>query len=87
MTSGLLNKAVEDKIKHYLATEFPNPGFELQEDTDLLNDWFVDSLGIINTLVFLESEFKVRIARGEINGENFRNVLTLSHLIRHKMKT
>lgn len=38
------------EIKEYLETEFPVQGLDLTETTNLLEEWFVDSLGIVETV-------------------------------------
>ena len=60
-----------DKLKTFLLQEFPNQGVTLTESTDLLGEWFVDSLGIIETVLYLEKTFAVDIRRADINGGNF----------------
>lgn len=72
---------IVDRLKVFLQQEFPNQGVELTEATDLLGEWFVDSLGIIETVLYLEKTFGVEIRRADINGDNFRNLATLSAFI------
>lgn len=75
------------RLLQYLQEEFPNQGVELDEHTDLLGDWFIDSLGIIETVLFLEQTFGMEIARADINGNNFRDVHSLSGFVAARMKT
>ncbi len=72
---------IEDKIREFLEREFPNPGEVLENSTNLLEDWFVDSFGIVNTLMFLETEFDVKMDRADITPGNFRSVETLSRFV------
>jgi acyl carrier protein len=69
------------QIREFIASEFPMPGQELTSHTDLLEEWFVDSLGIVETVMFLERQFGVQLQRADINGVNFRNVEALSELV------
>ncbi len=78
MEKGVISKLLKD----FFEEEFPNQGMDLEYTTDLLNDWFVDSLGIINTVLFLEREFAISIARADINSDNFQNIDTLSTFVR-----
>lgn len=73
------------KIREFIASEFPMPGLELTSDTDLLQEWFVDSLGIVETVMFLERQFGVQLQRADINGVNFRNVESLSELVHARL--
>ncbi len=77
---------IKKKISVFLLEKIPNQGLELKDDTDLLNEWFLDSLGIINTIMFLEGQFSINVARSEINGDNFTNLNTLSEYIISKSK-
>lgn len=72
---------IKTRLSRFLLDEFPNQGVELTETTDLLDEWFIDSLGIIETVLFLEKTFGVDIRRADINGTNFRNIGTLAEFV------
>ena len=77
-----MNKTeIIDDLKVFLEREFQNQGVDLTETTDLLGEWFVDSLGIIETVLYLEKSFGVAIKRADINGDNFQNLDTLSDFV------
>ena len=78
---GMDKRKISNLMKEFFEEEFPNQGMELEYTTDLLNDWFVDSLGIINTVLFLESKFALSINRADINSDNFQNIDTLSAFV------
>ena len=75
---------IED-LKTFLQREFPNQGVDLTGTTDLLGEWFVDSLGIIETVLYLEQTFGIDIKRADINGDNFRNLQTLSEFVASRL--
>ncbi len=77
---------IATRLRDFLQQEFPNQGRTLTDTTDLLADWFVDSLGIIETVLFLEKTFGIDIARADINGSNFRNVEVLSEFVARRLK-
>ena len=72
-------------LKAFLQREFPNQGVDLTETTDLLGEWFVDSLGIIETVLYLEKTFGIAIKRADINGDNFHNLRTLSDFVVNRL--
>jgi acyl carrier protein len=74
------------QLKNFFEEEFPNPGTDLADDTNLLDDWFVDSFGIVNTTLFLEETFGVEISRADINPTTFRSIETLSQYVSSQMK-
>ncbi len=81
-----MNKTeIVDDLKTFLQQEFPNQGVDLTESTDLLGEWFVDSMGIIETVLYLEKNFDIDIKRADINGDNFRNLATLSDFVVNRL--
>ena len=69
---------ISAQLRAFLEKEFPNDGVELTDSTDLLGEYFVDSLGIVSTVLFLEKTFQIALARRDINGTNFKNIESLS---------
>jgi acyl carrier protein len=53
----------------------------LQSDTDLLASGLLDSLTMMDLVVFIEMEFQQRIAVDDMRPEMFRTVGTISQLI------
>ncbi len=82
----MTHSEIADTLRTFLQQEFPNQGAALSDTTDLLKDWFVDSLGIIETVLFLEKTFGIDIARADINGSNFRNIAVLSEFVARRLK-
>ena len=76
---------IVENLKSFLQQEFPNQGVDLTEATDLLGEWFVDSLGIIETVLYLEKTFGIDIRRADINGDNFQNLQTLSDFVVNRL--
>ncbi len=76
---------IKSQLIDFFQKEFPNPETDLTDDTDLLDDWFIDSFGIVNTTLFLEEKFGIEISRADINAENFRSVETLSRYVANQL--
>jgi acyl carrier protein len=74
-------------LKVFFEEEFPNPGNTLTDDTNLLNDWFVDSFGIVNTTLFLEKKFGIEVCRADINANTFRSIESLSQYVAQQLKS
>ena len=72
---------VSEKLMNFIQQESPGGGETLTVDTELLVDWFVDSLMILNIVEFVESEFGIRFQRSGINAATFKNVQTLTEYI------
>lgn len=69
------------RLRTFLETEFTNDGVELTDSTDLLGEYFIDSLGIVSTVLFLENSFQIEVRRKDINGNNFKSIETLSEFV------
>lgn len=77
--------AIADRIREFLSSEYAGQGIELTDTTHLLDEYFVDSFGIIDTVMFLENTFGIRIAQADINGENFKDVASLSAFVHGRL--
>ena len=76
---------ISGRIRRFLEAEFPNEAIELTGETDLLDEWFIDSLGITETVIFLESSFGIEVGRADINGSNFENIASLSAFVARRL--
>ena len=61
----------------------PIDDIDLEED--LLGNGIVDSLGMMQLVVFLEKEFKVKVAPGDMTVENFNTVSSISEYLLTKL--
>ena len=73
-----------ERIRNYLLTSFPNPAMELTNDTPLLDGWFIDSMGVVQVVMFLEQEFGCEIRAADVNAENLRDVDSLARFVLSK---
>jgi acyl carrier protein len=60
------------------------PEFELTDDTDLIAESIVDSLGLFVLISFLEESYGVTVEPDEVTFENFKSVRTIAELVRSK---
>jgi acyl carrier protein len=76
------NKA---KIKHYIETDL-RKGFSLELDyeTLLVEKAILNSLLMIDLVLFLEKEFGVRIHPSEVTRQNFKSINTIVALVEKK---
>jgi acyl carrier protein len=73
---------ITDAIRNFIETESPDHGAApLSEDSDLVNEWFVDSMTIVSLVAFLEERFGVEVRRADINGKTFKNLRTLTDYV------
>lgn len=78
----MTDEDIAGRLHAFFIKTFPHAGQVLGVDTDLLNEWFVDSFGVVQTVQFLEDTFAVEIDRVDINAENFTSIRTLTAFVR-----
>jgi acyl carrier protein len=54
---------------------------ELSSGTELVESGIADSLTLMDLLVFIETELKVRLENSDLNTDNFRTPATLAGLV------
>ena len=77
--------SIEQRIQAFLVEKFPlarKAG--INKDTALLERGILDSLGILDVVSFLESEFSLVISDEELLPENFQSLGTLSAFVLKK---
>jgi acyl carrier protein len=82
---AMTREGIVSELKQFFEREFPKPGAELAEDTNLLEDWFIDSLAIVDTTLFIEERFDVSLSRSDINGDNFQSISALADLVTRRL--
>lgn len=77
---------VKEKIREFIHTEFPASRLQALEDgTNLLETCLVDSLSVLEVVLFLEREFKVVFEDDELVPENFRTLSGLATFVEGKL--
>lgn len=72
MSTGTLAK---ERIRNFVLEKFPLARTRGVKDSDeLLESGIVDSLGILDLVAFLESEFALQIEDDDLIPENFRSI-------------
>lgn len=45
----------------------------------------MDSFGIVETVMFLEQEFGIKVARADVNAANFENIASLAAFVAQRL--
>ncbi|MFZ8201826.1 acyl carrier protein [Alteromonas portus] len=81
----MMNK---EKICNYIDEIAQSKGVKLPSENlyeaDLIDYCILDSLGILQLMTFLESEFNIHVLPAEMLIEKFRNITSISNFIEHK---
>jgi methoxymalonate biosynthesis acyl carrier protein len=59
---------------------------DLSETDDLVEAEVMDSLGIMKLILFLETEFAIKISDDDLTLENFRSIQSIYSLVESKIK-
>ncbi len=77
---------VKAKIKEYILAELaPDGDTELDDDTNLLEEEIVDSLGIFTLVSYIDSTFVITVEPEEVNLDNFETLDTITALVQGKL--
>jgi acyl carrier protein len=77
--------AVSDQVRAFVLEKFPQAKKKSLSDSDkLLESGIVDSLGILDLVAFLESDFKLQITDDELLPENFQTVEAIAEFVERK---
>lgn len=72
---------IETKVKSYLTETLRNTEVDLDADTDLLNELLLDSLALLDLIVFLEESFEIEITRADLEEGKFGSIGSIAALV------
>ena len=81
--------SIKDQIREHIATEFMggSPASDLLDDTRMIDEEIIDSLGIFLLVTFIQERFGVEVAPEEVTIENFETVKAIADLVSGKAMT
>lgn len=72
---------IRARIRTHIEASFPEKSAELTDETELLEERFLDSLAIVETVVFLERTFAIKMSQADLNQDNFRSIQALARFV------
>ena len=78
---------IEDTIRKYIAENilFSGNGYPCPDNTSFLDEGIIDSMNVLELVMFVEEKFGVTVADQDIVPDNFDSVTKLADFIRSKM--
>ncbi len=78
---------IEAQVRKYVAQNllFSDNGFEYEDNDSFLQEGIVDSVGVLELVLFVEETFGVNVDDQEITPDNFDSVNKLARYIRSKV--
>lgn len=79
---------LEEQIRKYILDNllFSTQGDDLKNDTSLLDLGIIDSTGVLELALFLESQFHIEVKDEELLPENFDSVNNLVRFVGRRME-
>jgi len=76
---------IEGKLLEFISTELQVPSDVLTVDYELIANRVVDSLGLLQIVSFLESEYEIEVADEELVPDHFATVAAIVSLVESKI--
>ena len=78
-------KLVAESVRQFIVGTFPSARRRaLSNDDPLLENGIVDSLGVLDIVSFLETEFGIAASDDELVPENFRTIQSIAGFVEKK---
>jgi acyl carrier protein len=80
-------KSIEEMIREYIAENFlfSNNGYPYADDVSFLNEGIVDSMNVLELVMFVEKEFGTQVEDADIVPDNFDSISRLATFVRRKV--
>jgi acyl carrier protein len=88
MASGeTTSQQIELSIRRFIAKNLLNSKDELTypDDASLLHEGVIDSLGVVELVEFLETQFTIKVEQQDVRPDNFESVARMAAFVRRKI--
>ena len=74
---------VGPRIRRFIIKNFPLARKKsiIEDDSLLLDSGIIDSMGVLDLIIFIEEEFKIAITDGDLLPENFETIASMATFI------
>ena len=81
-------EGIADRIRDFIFGHFPAARQRsLLDDDSLLESGVVDSLGVLDVVEFLESEFQIMLRDDDLLSEHFKTIASLADFVEARLNT
>ena len=83
------NQEIESTIRSFIDSNllFGNDELNYSDDSSLLSEGIVDSLGAVDLVAFLQKRYKIKIGQQEVRPDNLDSVAKIAAFVRRKTNT
>lgn len=78
---------IKAQIRQYIAKNllFSDNGFAYNDDASFLEEGIVDSLGVMELVLFIEEKFGVKVNDEDLTPDNFDSITKLDNYIQRRL--
>ena len=82
------NNGINETIRSFIAENilYNNKGFPYSDDTSFLENAIIDSMNLLEIVMFIEDKFAISVADEDITPDNFDSVTKLADFIHRKKR-
>jgi len=77
-------ETVKNKLMSFFLRNYSYIADEIEEDESLIEKGYIDSLGIIGLILYIEHNFNIKVKDSEIVPENFDSIINIIAYINKK---
>jgi acyl carrier protein len=76
------------RISKYVSENllYVDEGFEYDYDTSFIGEGLIDSMGVMELLSYVQSEFDIRVDQQEVTPDNFDSINKLAAFVERKQR-
>jgi acyl carrier protein len=84
---GRAGMEIKPQIRNYIAQNilFSDNGFKYDDDASFLEEGIVDSLGIMELVLFIEERFGLSVDDRDLTPDNFDSVNKMANYIQNRL--
>jgi len=77
---------MKDKVREYIFEKVHAEKDKVKDDSMIFTEGFIDSMGFMDLIVFLEQEFEIRTGDADLLEENFESINAISDFVMRKLE-
>jgi acyl carrier protein len=78
--------SIENKIREFILKNlYYTENADLTDDVSFLGEGIIDSMGSMELVAFVESEFKIKVEQSEVVVKNFDSIGKMAAFVRRKL--
>jgi len=79
------NTEIKGIVKEYILESVHTEKEKIKEDSLIFKEGFIDSMGFITLITFLEEEFKIQTGDADLLEENFESIDAITEFVVKKL--